>query len=63
MKILSWNVHNDVTEAKKKHLDELKKEINQLYVSCTRARDVLYIIQPERETLYMKMLRRAFEEE
>ena len=44
-------------------LDELKKEINQLYVSCTRARDVLYIIQPERETLYMKMLRRAFEEE
>ena len=26
MKILSWNVHNDVTEAKKKHLDELKKE-------------------------------------
>lgn len=26
MKILSWNIHNDVTEAKKKHLEELKKE-------------------------------------
>lgn len=24
MKILSWNVHNDVTDAKKKHLEELK---------------------------------------
>lgn len=26
MKILSWNIHNDVTDAKKKHLEELKKE-------------------------------------
>ena len=26
MKILSWNVHNDVTDAKKKHLEELKRQ-------------------------------------
>ena len=43
-------------------IDSLKKEINQLYVACTRARDVLYIVQPERNTLFMKMLRDAYEE-
>ncbi len=26
MKIISWNVHNDVTDAKKKHLEELKRQ-------------------------------------
>lgn len=43
-------------------LDEIKKEINLIYVACTRARDVLYIVQPETESLYMKMLYSAYKE-
>ena len=41
MKILSWNVHNDVTDAKKKHLEELKlQEKFDLLIlqECTKLR-------------------------
>ena len=39
-------------------IDKIRKNISMLYVACTRARDVLYIIQPENESdsLYMKLL-------
>lgn len=43
----------------------IKRNINYLYVACTRARDLLYIIQPEKEeeSLYMRLLSYAMKEE
>ncbi len=40
------------------YIDEIRKNISMLYVACTRARDMLYIIQPEseKESIYMKLL-------
>ena len=39
-------------------IDEIRKNISMLYVACTRARDMLYIIQPEsaKDSMYMKLL-------
>ena len=43
----------------------IKDNISNLYVACTRARDILYIVQPEEKTssIYMEMLINAVEEE
>ena len=45
-------------------IESIKNNIRMLYVACTRARDLLYIIQPEdkEESLYIKMLLDAMEE-
>lgn len=46
-------------------IESIKNNIRMLYVACTRARDILYIIQPEdkEDSLYMKMLLNAMEED
>lgn len=46
-------------------IENIRTNVRMLYVACTRARDILYIIQPERseDSLYMKMLVDAIEEE
>ena len=45
-------------------IESIKNNIRMLYVACTRARDILYIIQPENneDSLYMNMLLNAMEE-
>lgn len=39
-------------------IENIRNNVRMLYVACTRARDILYIIQPERreDSLYMRML-------
>ena len=46
-------------------IENIRNNVRMLYVACTRARDILYIIQPEREedSLYIRMLLNAVEEE
>ena len=46
-------------------IENIRNNVRMLYVACTRARDLLYIIQPEREedSLYIRMLLNAVEEE
>lgn len=46
-------------------IESIRNNIRMLYVACTRARDILYIIQPEDkdDSLYMRMLLDAMEEE
>lgn len=46
-------------------IENVRNNVRMLYVACTRARDILYIIQPERkdDSLYIKMLLDAVEEE
>lgn len=53
----------DVSNVVEETADNIRKEVNQLYVACTRARDVLYIVQPEKESFYMRMLSSAYEED
>lgn len=40
------------------YVDDVKNNISKLYVACTRARDLLYIIQPEEpeDSMYIKLL-------
>ena len=59
-----------LTESEVEYLDEeetienIKNNIRMLYVACTRARDILYIIKPKEsiDSLYMSMLTDAIEE-
>lgn len=55
-------IHDESLE--EKQISEIEESISQLYVSCTRARDLLYIVVPERpeESVYVKMLTDAYEE-
>lgn len=44
--------------------DNIRKNISLLYVACTRARDVLYVVQPEKdakESLYMDLIVNSME--
>lgn len=44
--------------------DNIRKNISLLYVACTRARELLYIVQPEKnikESLYMDLIVRSME--
>lgn len=51
-------------EVESESIESIRNNIRMLYVACTRARDVLYIIQPEdkNDSLYMRMLLDAMEE-
>ena len=46
--------------------DNIRKNISLLYVACTRARELLYIIQPEKkveESLYMNLIVNSMKED
>lgn len=45
-------------------IESIRNNIRMLYVACTRARDILYIIQPEdrEDSMYMRMLLDALDE-
>ena len=60
VKELEKNELDDTTK------DNIRKNISLLYVACTRARDVLYLIQPEKnasDSLYMDLLTSAIGED
>lgn len=60
VKELEKNELDDTTK------DNIRKNISLLYVACTRARDVLYLIQPEKnasDSLYMDLLASAIGED
>lgn len=55
---------NEILDDEQK--DNIRKNISYLYVACTRARDVLYIIQPEKkaeDSLYMELIQEAMEDD
>lgn len=56
------DIKNKVLDAEIR--DNIRKNISLLYVACTRARDLLYIVQPEKdvkESLYMDLIVNSME--
>lgn len=54
------------TELNDETKDNIRKNISLLYVACTRARELLYIIQPEKkikDSLYMDLIVNSLKEE